>query len=434
MVDVERRMTPLSQAHVAGLKRLSARANNPNINSGNNHYSASRNGGSGLLSFSSLAYKALSHLRNSGVTVHRGLSDDEFTRIEAEFGFTFPPDLRGILREGLPVGPGFPDWRSGGAHQLRMALNLPVAGISYQVAQGKFWSKSWGSRPSDPEQAVKIARLALKKVPLLVPLFGHCYIPCNPCLAGNPVLFVNKNLSFFCGLDLADFFDRESGFATGFLSGTGGLPPSDGGFPASLWRQKSASSQREEASRRSLDSRCRRKSWCDEKGVAPRTPRWIEFWSDLVDKRRIPATESPESLFSSSQVDKDLSRSPRNHHLLTENRHLPEWVKGYLEQLSAVLRSGGWEERDIEEVMAVSSCAMEEAEVVLVDGQAVLEGLLLKADGLSDSLRRAGWSSQEVSEALGFDFRLAKPRRPLPKLPPEFIQRIGKLAESVAQW
>ena len=44
------------------------------------------------------------------VAIPPGLYDDaELARVEAEFGFAFPPDLRAILVLGVPSGPGFLD-------------------------------------------------------------------------------------------------------------------------------------------------------------------------------------------------------------------------------------------------------------------------------------------------------------------------------------
>ncbi|KAF3793898.1 hypothetical protein EJ110_NYTH08821 [Nymphaea thermarum] len=417
MVDVDRR-TALSHSHVAGLRRLSARANGAG--------GPPTPGRAGLASFAELAGKVIGHLRNSGVPVQPGLSGDEFARIEAELGFTFPPDLRALLQCGLPVGPGFPDWRNDGARQLRMALNLPVAGISYQVAAGAFWLKSWGPRPSNQEVAVRTARMALKKAPVLIPLFGHCYIPSAPCLAGNPVFFVDQAVVSYYGVDLADFFDRESvhrrpeELLRRQKSAGGGLSPSE----------EETSGSGGALTRHSLDGRySRRRSWNQSDSSQERAPRWVEFWSEVVDPRRNSAIGSPDRLFSLSKVDGEIARRP-------EKRRVPRWVRGYLGELSTVLREGGWEEADIEDVFKEASSptvpGFTPSEEVFFDSQAVLEGLLLKADYLSDSLRRAGWSSQEVSDALGFDFRLSQPRKPAKNLPPEFIERIGRLAECVA--
>ncbi|KAG2719815.1 hypothetical protein I3760_02G008800 [Carya illinoinensis] len=397
MVDVDRRMTGLNPAHLAGLRRLSARAAAPSP-------ASSLPVRNGLISFSSLADKVITHLQNSGTQVQHGLSDAEFALAEAEFGFAFPPDLRAVLSAGLPVGPGFPDWRAAGARlHLRSSLDLPIAAISLQIARNTLWSKSWGLRPSDPEKALRVARKALKRAPLLIPIFNHCYIPCNPCLAGNPIFFVDENRIFCCGLDLSDFFERESLFRSS---------QSD---PQVLKRQRSVSEKSAGSSsyfpRRSLDTGLG--------STGARTPRWVEFWSDAaVDRRRrnssSSSSSSPERFF-------DMPRS-----------EIPEWVDGYMEQIGSVLRGGGWSESDISEIVQVSSSGFfEGGEMVLLDNQAVLDALLLKADRFSDSLRKAGWSAEEVSDALGFDFRREKERKPVKKLSPELAERIGKLAESV---
>ena len=112
---------------------------------------------------------------------------------------------------------------------------------------------------------------------------------------------------------------------------------------------------------------------------------------------------------------------------------IPNWVEQYIGQIGSVLRQGGWNESDISEIAQVSASGFFEGEMVLLDNQAVLDALLLKADRFSDSLRKAGWSSEEVSDALGFDFRPEKEKKPAKKLSPELVERIGKLAESVSR-
>ncbi|MCH82513.1 hypothetical protein A2U01_0003321, partial [Trifolium medium] len=104
-------MTGLNPAHIAGLRRLSARAASSSSSTSSSSF-PERNS---LFSFSSVVDKVITQLHNSGVEVQPGLSDAEFARAEAEFGFVFPPDLRAILAAGMPIGAGFPDWRSNGA-------------------------------------------------------------------------------------------------------------------------------------------------------------------------------------------------------------------------------------------------------------------------------------------------------------------------------
>ncbi|KNA15187.1 hypothetical protein SOVF_100620 [Spinacia oleracea] len=396
MVDVDRRMIGLNPAHLAGLRRLSARAA-----SGPSPPTPLPS----RVSLSSLASKLISHLKSSGIQVQPGLNDSEFARSEAEFGFAFPPDLKAVLQAGLPVGPGFPDWRSPGARlHLKALINLPIAAISFQIAKNSLWSKSWGSRPSDPEKALKIARTSLKRAPLLIPIFNHCYIPCNPCLSGNPVFYVDENRIFCCGLDLSDFFERES------LT-----PCSTFDDNAALRKQRSFSGSSSSSSSSSSYSNFSRKSL-----EGSRTPRWVEFWSDAAvdrQKRNSNSTSSPERFFDMPKTE------------------TPKWVQDYVNQIGSVLKEGGWDESDVSEIVHVSASGFfGGGEMVLLDNQAVLDALLLKADRFSDSLRKAGWSSEEVTDVLGFDFRVPeKERKPVKNLSPELVNRIGKLAESVSR-
>ncbi|KAL6553150.1 hypothetical protein OROGR_006992 [Orobanche gracilis] len=395
MVDVDRRMTGLNPSHVAGLRRLSARA----AASAPSTPLPPRNS---LFSFTSLAEKVITHLKESGIQVQPGLTESEFAVAEAEFGFAFPPDLKAVLSAGLPLGPGFPDWRSSGASRLhlRASIDLPIASISFHIARNALWSKSWGPRPPDPEKALKIARNALKRAPLLIPVFNRCYIPCTHCLAGNPIFYVDENRVFCCGLDLSDFFDRESLFR-------------QSADPNTLSRQRSVTEKSAGSStkfsRRNLDTLS-----------LGRTPRWVEFWSDAAADRRRRNSNSSSSSSSSPDIYIDMPRS-----------EMPRWVDNYLSQIGSVLREGGWSESDVSEIVHVSASGFFDGEMVMLDNQAVMDALLLKADRFSDTLRKAGWSSEEVSDTLEFDFRPEKAKKQVKKLSPQLADRIGKLAESV---
>lgn len=397
MVDVDRRMTGLSPAHVAGLRRLSARAA---AASSPSNPSTPRNN---LFSFTSLAKTLLTHLKNSGILVQPGLSEPEFLKSEAEFGFTFPPDLKAILSTGLPVAPGFPNWKSTGPsrHQLRASIDFPIAAISFQIARNSLWSKYWGPRPSDPEKALKIARNGLKRAPLLIPIFNHCYIPCTPCLAGNPIFYVDENQIFCCGFDLSDFFNRE----------------------ASLFHSpdRQIISKREKSAARAEEFK--RQSLHIITEIERRTPRWIEFWSDAATNQR--RRESISSFSSSSSTE--------NNYFDITRCEMPKWVDEYVDQIGSVLREGGWGESDVLEIVEVSAGGFLEEMLVILDHQAVMDALWVKVDKLSGSLQKAGWSSEEVSEILRFDLRPGKEKRPAKKLSPEMVAMIERLTVSVSR-
>ena len=397
----------------AGLRRLSSRAASGRSATSSCPPFSHRDG---LLSFSDLAEAVLDHLKNFGLEVLPGLSDSEFARIEAEFGFRFPPDLRAVLSLGLPTGPGFPDWRpptSPRRLRLRSSIDLPIAAISIQIARNAFWPKSWGIRPADSELALRRARAALRRAPPMIPLFERCYVPCSPNLAGNPVFFIDESMIICCALDLVDFFEREA-----FLRSPFPDPVCWDQTPKTLFlnqviRQKPTGSN---LSGMTLSGSCLQR----RRSSSSRTPRWIEFWSEAAynHRRRLSS--------SSSFVE---IRPPK----------LPEWVATFLDNIGAVLRDGGWGAVDVEEMVHVPPAAAgdddEELGCELMDSQAILDSLLLKADHCGDSLRRAGWSSEEVADALCFDFRRRSEgvHRPPLILPPEVAKKISSLADALAR-
>ncbi|CAO2207004.1 unnamed protein product [Urochloa humidicola] len=412
MVDVDRRMAGLTPAaHAAGLRRLSTRA------AAGASSSASASPRHGLHSFAPLAAAVLSHLRASpGVAVLPGLTELELSRAEAELGFAFPPDLRAVLAAGLPSGPGFPDWRARAG--LRSAFDLPIAAASLQIARGALWPRCWAPRPADPDRALRLARSAIRRAPLLVPLFDRCFLPCRPCLAGNPVFFVTDDRVLCCGLDLLHFFTRDSCFQP--------APPS---VPPPLFfpgEASAAAAAVAPCTRRSLDAAC----------GGGRAPRWIEFWSDAASDRRRRDSSSSEASTASSRSSSGCASPPPARRSRT-----PHWVDAYLDRLGTVLRQGGWRDTEVTEMVEVAAAGMfdgEEAAAAAAppaaDPEAVLDALLLKADRCSDSLRRAGWSSEDVSDALGLDLRRCKERpRPAVRIPPEIAVKVERLAKSVAR-
>lgn len=166
-------------------------------------------------SFAAYAKNLIERIKSSDILVAEGLSDSEFATLESNFNFCFPPDLLSILQQGLPISPGFPNWRSSSAQQLEILLNLPVLSLLRRVSKNKFWHASWGPKPQDASQALNIARKLLRDAPLLVPIYRHCYIPASPSLAGNPVFYVDHDGDVrLLSYDIAGFF-RQADFLSG---------------------------------------------------------------------------------------------------------------------------------------------------------------------------------------------------------------------------
>lgn len=152
-----------------------------------------------------------------GCEIAPGLTDAEFDRVEARYGFEFADDHRAFLAVGLPVRqppkPGqtwsspWPDWRHGDPDALRRQLDWPVQGVLNEVECGS-WHSRWGPRP-DPADAVAVARQRLAEAPRMVPVYGHRCLPAGRGTFRHPVLSMWGTDIIRYGEDLADYIRHD---------------------------------------------------------------------------------------------------------------------------------------------------------------------------------------------------------------------------------
>ena len=148
-------------------------------------------------------------LKECGVSVDPGLTDAEAARVEGEFGFRFPPDLRDFLGAGLPVGEGFPDWRNETLESLHERLAIPLEGLLFDVEHNEFWLDEWGPRPASLPEAQSVVRGLVAAAPVLIPVYVHRRMPDRPHAAGNPVFSVHQTDIIYYGADLRDYLLHE---------------------------------------------------------------------------------------------------------------------------------------------------------------------------------------------------------------------------------
>lgn len=140
------------------------------------------------------------------------MSERELDQVEQRWGFRFTPEHRTLLSAGLPTGgDDWPDWRDGDAEDLAERLAWPVEGVLFDVEHNDFWHPEWGSRPADTQAALDAARTCLAKVPVMVPVYSHRYLPADPDHTGMPVLSMYQTDIIYYGTDLADYFRQEFG-------------------------------------------------------------------------------------------------------------------------------------------------------------------------------------------------------------------------------
>ncbi len=144
-----------------------------------------------------------------------GLSESELSRAEEIYQFRFPPDLRDLLGAALPLDLAdaerqhFPNWREVPNEFIQNYMDWPLEGTLFDVERDNFWFDEWGERPAEMSEALIIARRRFADVPKLIPLFGHRFLPCQPCETGNPVFSVYQTDVIYYGSDLLEYFQNE---------------------------------------------------------------------------------------------------------------------------------------------------------------------------------------------------------------------------------
>ncbi|OMO56369.1 hypothetical protein CCACVL1_26590 [Corchorus capsularis] len=325
-----------------------------------------------LVCFSFAAYsKALiDHLKTLDIPILPGLTDQEFSAIESTFHFSFPPDLRSILQEGLPLDPSFPNWRSSSPQQLNILLNLPSLSLSKNVSLHNFWSDSWGSRPENPNEALALVKRLLTKAPLLVPIYRNCYVPSTPNVAGNPVFYVDGEEVRILSFDITRFFQEVE-----FLRRGGVIKP--------FMRKKKKNMMNSGSFKSNVPA------W------AATVARRIQFWTDVAEKgRRVVERGVTQGWWSKYGTDQTEEEEER-----TSSSGLGEC----LEEAFWKLREGGWKEEEVREMM-MDGCDQNNK-----DEDKETSGTELVMNGsdaawhvrvLSVVLLRAGWTREDVVYSL----------------------------------
>ncbi|MBA0590637.1 uncharacterized protein LOC105804087 [Gossypium raimondii] len=311
-----------------------------------------------LVCFSFAAYSKtiIDHLKSLHIPVFSGLTDQEFSSIESTFHFTFPPDLRSILQEGLPVHPSFPNWRSSSPQQLIILLNLPSLSLYRNIRFHNFWSDSWGSKPSNTNDALALVKDLLRNAPLLVPVYRNCYIPSTPNLSGNPVFYVDTEEIRILSFDITRFFQELE------LSTRGGV--------SKPFMRKKANSVNINVP-----------AW------AATAPRRIEFWTEVAGRgRRTVARGVTGGWWNRDEVERE-----------GESR-----LGACMEEEFWRLREGGWNEEEVREMMMMIDGSDHNENKEMSGTQLVMDGedAAWHVRVLSVVLLRAGWSREDVVYSL----------------------------------
>jgi hypothetical protein len=150
-------------------------------------------------------------LKASNIPLEDGLAPNEIQEIERRFGFEFSPDHRQLLESAQPAGTGWLHWRKDSVDRLQTALDWPLEGLLFDVENNEFWPPAWGPKPTSLSDQQRIATQRIKSWPVLIPLFGHRYMPATPAPSGTPVFSIYQSDVIVYGRNLLEYLQHELG-------------------------------------------------------------------------------------------------------------------------------------------------------------------------------------------------------------------------------
>lgn len=138
-----------------------------------------------------------------------GLSSAELDLIEDQLGFELPSDFRHLLSNVIDADKVLFPWADFSLDRYNEAIDWVWSGIEFDIDHNAVWLSRWGEMPAEIEEAKSIARKDFESWPKLLPVYGHRFLPANPCEANNPVFSIMQTDIIYYGSNLADYLVRE---------------------------------------------------------------------------------------------------------------------------------------------------------------------------------------------------------------------------------
>lgn len=152
-------------------------------------------------------------LRKAGYEILPGISKERFNDIEAAYDCIFPPDLKDLLCHGVPndVNLGdFPNWHTDVLKIKSDHLTHIKNALLFDIRENNYWHDAFGVKATEDAEVERQVSDTVESWPVLIPIYGHRYLPSSPNETNNPVISLwQATDSVYYGKNLADYFVKE---------------------------------------------------------------------------------------------------------------------------------------------------------------------------------------------------------------------------------
>ena len=144
-----------------------------------------------------------------------GFSKREIDDAQTRNGLTFPPDLIELLQHQRSLichdGRRFDFTCMSADIRLLQGVKIhPYRTLRFDVERNALWWPSWGECPSTLSGKRRRLRQVLRQAPPLISLQGHRYLPALPCEAGNPVISMMGIDTIYYGTDIWSWMPMDN--------------------------------------------------------------------------------------------------------------------------------------------------------------------------------------------------------------------------------
>ena len=156
--------------------------------------------------------RLIAKLKEKEVEFECGLNEDEFSIIEKMYDIKFPPDLRTFLSSGLPISNHFINWRDvseSNVEKIKTVIEWPLRGMIFDIEHNAFWYDAWGEKPTSIEDAIQKCKEEYAKVPKMIPICSHRYIPSEPLEENNPIFSIYQTDIIYYGENITKYLEIE---------------------------------------------------------------------------------------------------------------------------------------------------------------------------------------------------------------------------------